>query len=77
MSSDDTPTMGFGPIRVAMVSPERAPTSCSRTARSEMPVRSIKRPVGSTIALNPVGAACSTQRSFSMARSRLEATCWD
>ena len=48
---------------------------CS-TARSDTPVRSTTRPPGVTIAENPVGAACSTQRPVSIARSWLDATCW-
>ena len=31
---------------------------------------------GATNALNPVGATCTSQRPFSMARSREDATCW-
>ena len=33
-------------------------------------------PPGVTMAEKPVGAACSTHRPVSMARSRLDATCW-
>ena len=69
-------TTGSGPMTVAMVSPSRrATTSCS-TACSEILVRASTRPSGSTMALNPVGAAWSTHRPLSMARSRLDATCW-
>ena len=46
-------------------------TACSLTA-----VRSITSPSGVTNVENPVGAACTTHRPVSIARSRLDATCW-
>ena len=46
------------------------------TACSLIDVRSWTSPSGETNALNPVGAACTTQRPCSMARSRDEAICW-
>ena len=42
-----------------------------------MPLRWATAPSGVTMAENPVGAACTTHRSVSTARSLLEAICWD
>jgi hypothetical protein len=41
-----------------------------------MPERSTTRPDGVMIALNPVGAACTSHRPVSIARRRDDAICW-
>ena len=66
---------GPSPRRVYHVSPLRNSTSRRITARSLTAVRWCTSPSGVTNAENPVGAACTTQRPVSRARSRLEAIC--
>ncbi len=62
----------------AQVRPARNATAACSAARSDTPVRCSTRPSGATTAENPVGAAaCSTHLPVSIARNRLEATCWD
>ena len=56
--------------------PVRSTTTWETTRRSLIEVRPITTPDGVTNALNPVGAACTTHRPCSTARSREEATCW-
>ena len=58
------------------VRPVRSSTAWRITACSLTAVRSMHVAVGVTNAENPVGAAWTTQRPVSMARSRLDATCW-
>ena len=58
------------------VVPSRSGTSVVITACSLMPVRCCTSPPSVTNAVKPVGDTCTTQRPFSTARSRLDATCW-
>ena len=67
--------IGQSPTRTAMVLPPRNSTEPCTTFCSLTPVRSMTRPLGVTIALKPVGAACNTQRPVSSARSRDDAIC--
>ena len=66
---------GPSPRTVYHVSPLRNSTSRRITARSLTAVRWSTSPSGDTNAENPVGAAWTTQRPVSRARSRLEAIC--
>ncbi len=64
------------PRSVYQVRPSRNSMVSYSTLRSLTAVRCRTLPSESTIAVNPVGAACTTHRPFSIARSLLEATCW-
>ena len=69
-------TPGGSPKRTYQVSPSRSSTVPWTTSASLTAVRSSTSPVSDTIAVNPVGAICTTQRPVSIARMRLAATCW-
>src|SRR4029453_16919672 len=69
-------TMGQSPRVVYQVSPVRVSMVWRITARSLIEVRWRTSPSGVTKALNPVGAAWTTHRPVSSARTRELAPCW-
>ena len=67
---------GASPSDVYQVDPVRSSMSRTITRCSRWELRSTTVPSGAMNAVNPVGATCTTQRPVSIARRRLDATCW-
>jgi hypothetical protein len=76
MSATARPIASQSPTRVAIVWPARRWMVCWSTRCSLMLERSTMCPDGVITALNPVGAAWTTQRPVSIARRRDDAICW-
>ena len=68
---------GASPSREYQVRPDFNEIVLVMTRCSLTDVRSNTSPPGDTNALKPVGETCTTQRPFSIARSRDDATCCD
>jgi hypothetical protein len=67
---------GASPARTYHVRPVRSSTVLRTIACSLTAVRSMTSPSGVTNSENPVGDTCTSQRPVSMARKRLDETCW-